>query len=221
MKQKIKVFSINFDTKVKILIAICVAVAIIIISYSFYYIIIDDNHDTGIVENKKADNIETILDILSYDAEYDVTVNGNKTTNTYNVKEYIDLENKTFNMLIDDSLNIVINSNDSKITKNGMENEYIVSNDNSILTNNVMSFASIITCVKKISNKEISGNITRVEQDDKYIYRVVTDNCYIEKVKKIEICVLKENCKIIEIKMYNSDENELYSMVFKTFIVKK
>ena len=72
-----------------------------------------------------------------------------------------------------------------------------------------------------LSNKEIKGNIKRIEQDDKFIYQISTDENYIEKVKRIEITTQKENCKITEIKMYNSEENELYSMIFESFMVKK
>lgn len=216
MKENIKIFNVTFDTKVKVLIIICVVIATMIICYTFYYIIINE----GDASDTKNGDINSILDIKCYEAEYDITVNGNRTINCYNVKEDVDLENNIYNMVINDTLNISINSTDTKIVKDKMENDYVI-NTNEILENNAISFSSIISCYKKISNNEIEGNITRIEQDDRYIYCIVTNEEYIKKVKKIQITTLKDNCKIIEIKMYNSDENELYSMVFKSFIVKK
>ena len=201
MKNNLKILNITFDTKVKILIIICVLIAIMIIAYSFYFICIDKNHNDNMNTSKK---IEEIISAIQYEAEYDITVSGNRTTNCYNVKENVDFENQIYNMIIDDSLNITISSNDTKILKN-----------------NVMSFSSIIECFRGVTNNELAGNIKRVEQDNKYIYYIITNEPYIEKVKKIEIYTLKDNCKIIEIKMYNSEEKELYSMVFKSFIVKK
>lgn len=217
MKNNLKILNITFDTKVKILIIICVLIAIMIIAYSFYFICIDKNHNDNMNTSKK---IEEIISAIQYEAEYDITVSGNRTTNCYNVKENVDFENQIYNMIIDDSLNITISSNDTKILKNNMENDYVIIN-NEILKNNVMSFSSIIECFRGVTNNKLAGNIKRVEQDNKYIYYIITDEPYIEKVKKIEIYTLKDNCKIIEIKMYNSEEKELYSMVFKSFIVKK
>ncbi len=213
-----KILNITFDTRVKILVVICVIIALTIISYSFYYICIRENKEE--IQPQKIENIEEILDVLCYEAKYDVTVNANKTTNTYNVAENVDLENNTYNMVIDETLTISINSNNTSVKRQNMEYEYFTTTGE-ILKNNAISFSSIIECIKKISNKEIKGNIKRIEQDDKFIYQISTDENYIEKVKRIEITTQKENCKITEIKMYNSEENELYSMIFESFMVKK
>jgi len=214
----LKILNITFDTRVKILVVICVIIALTIISYSFYYICIRENKEE--IQPQKIENIEEILDVLCYEAKYDVTVNANKTTNTYNVAENVDLENNTYNMVIDETLTISINSNNTSVKRQNMEYEYFTTTWE-ILKNNAISFSSIIECIKKISNKEIKGNIKRIEQDDKFIYQISTDENYIEKVKRIEITTQKENCKITEIKMYNSEENELYSMIFESFMVKK
>lgn len=214
MKNNLKIFSITFDTKVKILIIICVIIAITIISYSFYYICINSNKPQEI-ETK---NIESILDVKSYEAKYSIVVNGNKTTNTYMIFEDVDFENNIYNITVNNDLNISITSDSTKLQKNDMQYEYI---SQEISFKNPVAFSSVINCIKKISSDQIKGKITRVEQNDRYIYEIVTEEEYIEKVKKIEICVLKENCKLFEIKMYNFDEKELYSIAFESFNVKK
>lgn len=214
-----KILNITFDTKVKVLVVICVIIAITIISYSFYYICIKDNKE--IIELQKIESIETMLDILCYEAKYDVVVKGNKTVNKYNVIENVDFENQTYNMIIDGNLNISINSENTSIKKQNIEYEYFTFNNGEILKNNAISFSSIIECIKKISCNEISGNIKRIEQDNKFIYQITTDESYIEKIKRTDIVVQKDNCKITEIKMYNLEENEVYTMFFESFLVKK
>ncbi len=214
-----KILNITFDTKVKILVIICVLIALTIISYSFYYICIKEKET--IAEPQKIESIETMLDVLCYEAKYDVVVNSNKTENKYSVSENVDFENQTYDMVIDEKLSISINSENTSIKKQNMEYEYFTFNNGEILKNNAISFSTIIDCIKKISCNEIEGNIKRIEQDDKYIYQILTDKNYIEKVKRTDIVVQKENCKITEIKMYNSEENELYTMIFESFLVKK
>lgn len=217
MKKKIKIVSINFDTKVKILIAVCVIIAISIIMFSFYYICIDSKQN---YEPVQIDNINQIMDLSQYEAEYQIRVVGNRTTNTYDVKEVVDLENETYNMNIDDLLNIDINASDTKIQKKNMDNIYITSTKD-IVRNNPFSFSSVIECYNLVNSKKIDGSIKKVEQDEKCIYTIQMNEEVIEKVSKIVIYTLKEKCKIIEIKMYNLEENELYTISFKSFIVKK
>ena len=217
MKKKIKIVSINFDTKVKILIAVCVIIAISIIMFSFYYICIDSKQKSEQIE---IDDINQIMDLYQYEAEYQIRVVGNRTTNTYDVKEVVDLENETYNMNIDDLLNIDINANDTKIQKKNMDNIYITSTKD-IVRNNPFSFSSVIECYNLVNSKKIDGSIKKVEQDEKCIYTIQMNEEVIEKVRKIVIYTLKEKCKIIEIKMYNLEENELYTISFKSFIVKK
>lgn len=215
MKNNFNCFSITFDTKVKILIIVCVIVAITIIIYSFYYICINSKSK---VDEEKINSIEDMLNVLAYDAKYSVTVNSNKNSNTYEVYEDIDFENNIYNLVINDSLKINVVSNNTKIENEGLSYEYI---NKDIILNNPISFSSIVECIKRISLNELDGKITRIEQDDKYIYQITTQEEYIEKINKIEICVLKENCKIFEIKMYNLSEKVLYSMIFESFNVKK
>ena len=87
--------------------------------FSFYYICIDSKQKSEPIE---IDNINQIMDLYQYEAEYQIRVAGNRTTNTYDVKEVVDLENETYNMNIDDLLNIDINANDTKIQKKNMDN---------------------------------------------------------------------------------------------------
>ena len=120
------------------------------------------------------------MDLYQYEAEYQIRVAGNRTINTYDVKEVVDLENETYNMNIDDLLNIDINANDTKIQKKNMDNVYITSTKD-IVRNNPFSFSSVIECYNLVNSKKIDGSIKKVEQD----------------------------------------ENELYTISFKSFIVKK
>ena len=62
-----------------------------------------------------------------------------------------------------------------------------------------------------------------------YVYINGEDYHHITKVMRMKIddeIIVCDNqdsylCKIIEIKMYNLEENELYTISFKSFIVKK
>lgn len=218
MKKNFKIFAINFDTKVKILVIICIFIALVIISYSFWYICLSEQKNEPV---KKIEDIESILEFKGYEAKYNVTVNGNKTTNIYTVKENVDFENGIYEMAINDNLVIYVSNDEIKIKKQDMQYEYNILNNNELLKNNAIAFSSVIECIRKIKDGDISGNVKRIEQNDKYVYQITTENEYINKISKIDVIIPKNNCKISEIKMYNEQDLELYLINIESFLVKK
>ena len=215
--KKFNVLSINFDTKVKIVMTICIIIATIIISYSFYNICLKN----GIKSEKiSLVDINDFLSINCYDAEYEITVNSNKNSNTYNVKESADIENGKYNYVIDNNLYIQINKDEIRLKKENIEYEYVTTLLNNP-NNNFISFSTVIEIIRKIQNNSISGNIKRIDSDDNVVYKVTMEDEYIKNISQIEIHLSKSQNKIMFLNMFNKDKKEQYSISFVNFTVKK
>lgn len=215
--KKFNVLSINFDTKVKIVMTICIIIATIIISYSFYNICLKN----GIKSEKiSLVDINDFLSINCYDAEYEITVNSNKNSNTYNVKESTDMENGKYNYVIDNNLYIQINKDEIRLKKENIEYEYVTTLLNNP-NNNFISFSTVIEIIRKIQNNSISGNIKRTDSDDNVVYKVTMEDEYIKNISQIEIHLSKSQNKIMFLNMFNKDKKEQYSISFVNFTVKK
>lgn len=215
--KKFNVLSINFDTKVKIVMTICIIIAIIIISYSFYNICFKN----GIKSEKiSLVDINDFLSINCYEAEYEITVNSNKNSNTYNVKESADIENGKYNYVIDNNLYIQINKDEIRLKKENIEYEYVTTLLNNP-NNNFISFSTVIEIIRKIQNNSISGNIKRIDSDDNVVYKVTMEDEYIKNISQIEIHLSKSQNKILFLNMFNKDKKEQYSISFVNFTVKK
>ena len=108
--KKIKIFAFNFDTKVKIIMVCSIIISVVIIIYSFYNICIENGIKSESISNK-----ENLFNVEEYEAQYTITINSNKNTNTYKVKEITNLLQNEYTYIIDDMLNINVTNNQINI----------------------------------------------------------------------------------------------------------
>ena len=214
--KKIKIFAFNFDTKVKIIMMCSILISVVIIIYSFYNICIENGIKSESIPNK-----EDFFNIKEYEAQYTVTVNSNKNTNTYKVKEITNLLQNEYTYIIDDILNINITNNQINISKENIDYKYAIEKMSDYGNSNFMSFSTVINIINSIRNNSISGNIKKIENDGNVVYKIHTDNEVVSNIKDIDVEMSKNEDKINQIKIYNLDGKEQYLIVFESFIVKK
>ena len=214
--KKIKIFAFNFDTKVKIIMMCSILISVVIIIYSFYNICIENGIKSESIPNK-----EDFFNIKEYEAQYTVTVNSNKNTNTYKVKEITNLLQNEYTYIIDDMLNINITNNQINISKENIDYKYTIEKMSDYGNSNFMSFSTVINIINSIRNNSISGNIKKIENDGNVVYKIHTDNEVVSNIKDIDVEMSKNEDKINQIKIYNLDGKEQYLIVFESFIVKK
>ena len=214
--KKIKIFAFNFDTKVKIIMMCSILISVVIIIYSFYNICIENGIKSESISKK-----EDFFNIKEYEAQYTVTVNSNKNTNTYKVKEITNILQNEYTYIIDDILNINITNNQINISKENIDYKYVIEKMSDYGNSNFMSFSSIINIVNGIKDNTLSGNIKKIENDGNVVYKIHTDDEIVQNIKDIDIEMSKNEDKINQIKIYNLDGKEQYLIVFESFIVKK
>lgn len=214
--KKIKIFAFNFDTKVKIIMMCSILISVVIIIYSFYNICIENGIKSESISKK-----EDFFNIKEYEAQYTVTVNSNKNTNTYKVKEITNILQNEYTYIIDDILNINITNNQINISKENIDYKYVIEKMSDYGNSNFMSFSSIINIVNGIKDNTLSGNIKKIENDGNVVYKIHTDNEVVSNIKDIDVEMSKNEDKINQIKIYNLDGKEQYLIVFESFIVKK
>lgn len=214
--KKIKIFAFNFDTKVKIIMVCSIMISVVIIMYSFYNICIENGIKSESISNK-----ENLFNVEEYEAQYTITINSNKNTNTYKVKEITNLLQNEYTYIIDDMLNINITNNQINISKYNIDYKYAIEKMSDYGNSNLMSFSSIINIVNGIKNNTILGNIKKIENDGNVVYKIHTNDEIVQNIKDIDIEMSKNEDKINQIKIYNLDGKEQYLIVFESFIVKK
>lgn len=214
--KKIKIFAFNFDTKVKIIMMCSILISVVIIIYSFYNICIENGIKSESIPNK-----EDFFNIKEYESQYTVTVNSNKNTNTYKVKEITNILQNEYTYIIDDMLNINITNNQINISKENIDYKYTIEKMSDYGNSNFMSFSTVINIINSIRNNSISGNIKKIENDGNVVYKIHTDNEVVSNIKDIDVEMSKNEDKINQIKIYNLDGKEQYLIVFESFIVKK
>lgn len=214
--KKIKIFAFNFDTKVKIIMVCSIMISVVIIMYSFYNICIENGIKSESISNK-----ENLFNVEEYEAQYTITINSNKNTNTYKVKEITNLLQNEYTYIIDDMLNINVTNNQINISKYNIDYKYAIEKMSDYGNSNLMSFSSIINIVNGIKNNTILGNIKKIENDGNIVYKIHTNDEIVQNIKDIDIEMSKNEDKINQIKIYNLDGKEQYLIVFESFIVKK
>ena len=214
--KKIKIFAFNFDTKVKIIMVCSIIISVVIIMYSFYNICIENGIKSESISNK-----ENLFNVEEYEAQYTITINSNKNTNTYKVKEITNLLQNEYTYIIDDMLNINVTNNQINISKYNIDYKYAIEKMSDYGNSNLMSFSSIINIVNGIKDNTILGNIKKIENDGNVVYKIHTDNEVVSNIKDIDVEMSKNEDKINQIKIYNLDGKEQYLIVFESFIVKK
>ena len=211
-----KIFAFNFDTKVKIIMMCSILISVVIIIYSFYNICIENGIKSESISKK-----EDFFNIKEYEAQYTVTVNSNKNTNTYKVKEITNILQNEYTYIIDDILNINITNNQINISKENIDYKYVIEKMSDYGNSNFMSFSSIINIVNGIKDNILSGNIKKIENDGNVVYKIHTDDEIVPNIKDIDVEMSKNEDKINQIRIYNLDGKEQYLIVFESFIVKK
>ena len=214
--KKIKIFAFNFDTKVKIIMVCSIIISVVIIIYSFYNICIENGIKSESISNK-----ENLFNVEEYEAQYTITINSNKNTNTYKVKEITNLIQNEYTYIIDDMLNINVTNNQINISKYNIDYKYAIEKMSDYGNSNLMSFSSIINIVNGIKDNTILGNIKKIENDGNVVYKIHTNDEIASNIKDIDIEMSKNEDKINQIKIYNLDGKEQYLIVFESFIVKK
>ena len=214
--KKIKIFAFNFDTKVKIIMVCSIIISVVIIMYSFYNICIENGIKSESISNK-----ENLFNVEEYEAQYTITINSNKNTNTYKVKEITNILQNEYTYIIDDILNINITNNQINISKENIDYKYAIEKMSDYGNSNFMSFSTVINIINSIRNNSISGNIKKIENDGNVVYKIHTDNEVVSNIKDIDVEMSKNEDKINQIKIYNLDGKEQYLIVFESFIVKK
>lgn len=214
--KNIKIVNLNFDTRTKFVMLFCIIIAICIIIYSFYIVCIKHGD-----EEKQFIGLEGYINSKVYQAEFEVCVNSNKNSNTYKVSENTNLEEKTYDFIIDEKMKINIKPNEIKIFKENIDYQYIINNEQKYSENNFISFSTIINLVNSINQNLISGHIKRVEINENIVYKILLENEYIKNVKNIEIIMSKQEEKLQKIKMYDLNDKELYFITFSKMEVKK
>lgn len=214
--KKIKIFAFNFDTKVKIIMVCSIIISVVIIIYSFYNICIENGIKSESISNK-----ENLFNVEEYEAQYTITINSNKNTNTYKVKEITNLLQNEYTYIIDDILNINITNNQINISKENIDYKYVIEKMSDYGNSNFMSFSSIINIVNGIKDNTLSGNIKKIENDGNVVYKIHTDDEIVPNIKDIDVEMSKNEDKINQIRIYNLDGKEQYLIVFESFIVKK
>ena len=214
--KKIKIFAFNFDTKVKIIMVCSIMISVVIIMYSFYNICIENGIKSESISNK-----ENLFNVEEYEAQYTITINSNKNTNTYKVKEITNLLQNEYTYIIDDMLNINITNNQINISKDNIDYKYTIEKMSDYGNSNLMSFSTVINIINSIRNNSILGNIKKIENDGNVVYKIHTNDEIASNIKDIDIEMSKNEDKINQIKIYNLDGKEQYLIVFESFIVKK
>ena len=214
--KKIKIFAFNFDTKVKIIMVCSIMISVVIIMYSFYNICIENGIKSESISNK-----ENLFNVEEYEAQYTITINSNKNTNTYKVKEITNLLQNEYTYIIDDMLNINVTNNQINISKYNIDYKYAIEKMSDYGNSNLMSFSSIINIVNGIKDNTILGNIKKIENDGNVVYKINTNDEIASNIKDIDIEMSKNEDKINQIKIYNLYGKEQYLIVFESFIVKK
>lgn len=220
---KIKIFSIGKDRN-KILwwiILTGLMVATILIAISIYLITLNKKE---IVIEKKDD----IFNVNSYNAEYNITVVSNKTTNKYHMKEEYKKEvtennenaqeNEFFKFVtsneIGDTITYEITNNSLKISSSNEINNYILS-DYLMKKRNIFSFSTFssiyndINLLNEDSSKNSCAKITTEEFDNKTLYRMT-----FKKDCNCEICtkykeLFRAGIQITKLELVISNETNM------------
>ena len=165
--------------------------SLIIIFLILYFIIHYKIKNTGNTINKSKNNLEEyILNISSYEAELEVTVESNKTTNKYKLKQLYCKPNFIKQIVIEPSnienLSIVYDGKNMKLENTNLSLSKIYE-DYKYINENVLWLSSFIenyNCNSKVykTEKEII-----IENNNKYNNYNVKQILYIDIDKKVPI----------------------------------
>ncbi len=223
------------EKKIIMIIITAITIACILIATTFYIVNKDSNgFNLGNVLNK-----DSIMDITSYFADYSITIQSNKNTNNYQMKEWYSKNEKNnterfkFETLSanNEKISYLIENNQVKIKNESQKNEFYLS-DYIVKKENIMSISTFIGIYKKIINGNIDNccKIENVDEDQKISYKIIFGNndCDIckeysdlvkdgIKISAIELLINKDTSKPTEMFVYNSDNKVYIDISYNSF----
>ena len=205
------------NSKFKIIIICILVILILMFSMQFAYKKIKTGNN---IYKSNEDFIDNIFNISSYEANLEVTINSNKTTNKYIIKQYY-LEPNYFKQIIEFPENI----KNLETIYNGKE---------LIIKNNNINIQKIYKDFKYINNNRLflnlfvdncKGNGYRIFEDREEINIKNNNNeiLYIKKSTKlpIKLEILDDNnnqriyIEYKEIKINNIKDNNIFAFIIK------
>lgn len=204
----IRIVSISFDKRTKIIMGISIIIAICIMIFNFYNIIIKNENEID-VKNIELENI------CEFEAIYTVEVNSNKNMNEYKVKENCNLENNVSNIEIENGIILKNDENELVITDKNNTLEYKTPLDFNMDINYIF-IGNIIEIYRKLKNNIISGKIEKINEDN-----FVTYICYFDEKNMNRLEIKMEDNVIVEIVIYDIEDNVKNYIKIDNFVVKK
>lgn len=209
------------NKKIKIFLIILLMLFLLIFFIGLGYKLLRNGNNIGKSTN---DLIEYILNISSYEAKLEVTINSNKTTNKYVLQQYYLTPNYSKQVVKEpkniENLEIVYDGNKLEVKNTNLGLSKIYKNYN-YLNENLLWFNFFIdNCKEKYAIQENNEEIILETFIEKYGYKA---NIYIRKKtslpSKIEILDNNNQNKIYieykEIKLNNIQENNIFAFVTK------
>ena len=206
----------------KILLTILLIILVLIFFIQIAYKNIKDGNNIIKSEN---DLIEYILNISSYQAKLEVTINSNKTTNKYVLEQYYLQPNYSKQIVKEPSniknLEIIYNGSDLEIRNTNLGLSKIYENHNYLNENILWLNYFIFNCNSKgYTIKEMDNELVLETKIEKYNYQGIL---YINKKTslpiKMEILDDSNKNKVYieykEIKLNNILENNIFAFITK------
>ena len=153
--------------------------------------------------------------IKSYKSNITVQVNSNKNMNEYKVKENCNLENNVSNIEIENGIILKNDENELVITDKNNTLEYKTPLDFNMDINYIF-IGNIIEIYRKLKNNIISGKIEKINEDN-----FVTYICYFDEKNMNRLEIKMEDNVIVEIVIYDIEDNVKNYIKIDNFVVKK
>ena len=173
------------NKKIKMFLIILIIIFILIFFIGIAYKSIKTGNNISKSDN---DLIEYILNISSYEAKLEVTVNSNKSTNKYVLEQYYLEPNYSKQVVIEpkniEDLEIIANENNLEIRNTNLGLSKIYENYN-YLNNNILWLNSFIEdCKSKYSMEENNNEVILITEKEEKDYK---EKLYISKKTKLPI----------------------------------
>ena len=194
---------------------------IISIFFIIFFLIYYKTKNNGNTINRLTNNLEDyILNISSYEAELEVTIESNKTTNKYKLKQLYYKPNLIKQIVIEPfnikDLKIIYDGNNMKLENTNLSLSKIYK-DYKYINENILWLSSFVENYNSSSKVHRTENEIIIENNNKYNNYNVKQILYIDKNKKVptklEVYDNNKNTKIYikynEIKLNKTNRNEI------------
>ena len=194
---------------------------IISIFFIIFFLIYYKTKNNGNTINRLTNNLEDyILNISSYEAELEVTIESNKTTNKYKLKQLYYKPNLIKQIVIEPfnikDLKIIYDGNNMKLENTNLSLSKIYK-DYKYINENILWLSSFVENYNSSSKVHRTENEIIIENNNKYNNYNVKQILYIDKNKKVptklEVYDNNKNTKIYikynEIKLNKTNRKEI------------